>query len=274
MKTARNTSSAESTQSCLDFRTCLQAELLNRCRANSGYSLRAFARALQIEPSALSKILKGTRQVTPRMFVQLAKRLNLDPSEIERLQPAKQKSAHTVSNTSSAPDYRQLTLDHFQVIADWYHFAILELTQVQGFRPEPRSIARTLNITVSEVNAAVERLKRLEFLSIDSKSGRWKDESGALTTVGNEFTAAAFRRLQRQVLEKALIALEEAPLEERDQSSMTMAINSKQLPEAKKLIRDFRRNLCVLLKSEQPLDRVYHLGVSLYPVSVQSGVKS
>jgi transcriptional regulator with XRE-family HTH domain len=254
----------------------LQAELLKRCRSNSSYSLRAFARALRIEPSALSKILKGSRRVTPKMFAQLAKRLGLDPRQIERLKPRPHDPAYAAPRSGGdAADYRQLTIDHFQVIAEWYHYAILELTQTRHFKSSPRWIARTLGITVSEVNAAVERLLRLGMLSIDPETGRWKDESGAITTVGNDFTAAAFRKLQTQVLQKALAALDETPFEERDQSSMTMAIDSKRLPEAKPLIRKFRRELCALLKSDGPLDRVYHLGVSLYPVSNhEEGVKS
>src|ERR1700722_13528593 len=40
-----------------DFRKFLQQELARRCAKNPGYSLRAFATSLQINPSTLSHIL-------------------------------------------------------------------------------------------------------------------------------------------------------------------------------------------------------------------------
>lgn len=254
-----------------DFRSLLQQELLQRCKANPRYSLRAFAQFLRLESSALSKILAGKRAISPAMFDRLAKRLALDPSEAARLRPARLRRRGLLESAaqredSVAPDYRELSLDLFQTISEWYHYAILELTRTKGFVSEPRWVARALGLTVSEVNIAVQRLQRLEMLRIDSH-GRWIDESGAVTNIQDEFTSIALRKLQRQVLEKAMIALEEVPITQRDQTSMTMAIDSRRLPEAKTRIAKFRRELCAYLKSGSPYDRVYHLSVSLYPVS-------
>jgi uncharacterized protein (TIGR02147 family) len=246
-----------------DFRLFLQQELVKRCKLNPSYSLRAFAKMLQIEPSALSKLLNGKRTITPPMFKKLAHRLGLNPSECKRYESHLK---NDLQKDIATPSYQQLTLDAFQVIADWYHYAILELTHVQGFVSNPKWVAKALGISVTEVNAALERLVRLEFLEITEDS-KWVDRSGSITTVGNEFTAVAFRKLQKQVLEKALVALEEIPMDLRDQTSMTMAIDSELLPEAKKRITDFRRKLCSFLQSGKKKDQVYQLGVSLYPLT-------
>jgi hypothetical protein len=47
------------------------------------------------------------------------------------------------------------------MISDWYHFAILDLTRLDDFQPEPAWVSRKLGLTVSEVKIAVERLLRL-----------------------------------------------------------------------------------------------------------------
>jgi len=241
-----------------DLRTTLQAELIRRCKVNPKYSMRSFARSLRMDPSLLSKVLRGERSMNLVTFKKVAESLNWAPSEQARLSP--------VSQRARLAEYRQLTLDHFEVISEWHHYAILELTQIRGFKPDVAWVAQALGITPVEARSAVERLERLGFLKITS-SGKWIDESGAVTTVGNEFTAMAFRRLQKQVLEKAMEALESVPLELRDQSSMTMAVNSKRISAAKERIKKFRRKLCAYLKSGGPKDQVYHLGVSLYPVT-------
>ena len=80
---------------------------------------------------------------------------------------------------------------------------------------------------------------------------------------------AARRKLQTQILEKAKLAIENTPITERDQSSITMAIDSNKIPEAKERIKQFRRDLCDFLKDSPNQNRVYHLSLSLYPVSHQ-----
>ena len=106
------------------------------------------------------------------------------------------------------------------------------------------------------------------YLEIDARGG-WRDISGSISAARGRFTSAAARKLQAQVLEKSLVALSEVPITERDHSSICMAIDSRKLPEAKERIKKFRRELCSFLKGETPsdLDRVYHLAISLYPVT-------
>ncbi|MBI3543074.1 MAG: DUF4423 domain-containing protein [Deltaproteobacteria bacterium] len=216
---------------------------------------------LDVEPSFLSKILNRKRAVTEDTLDRFSRKLSLSPVDVQNFKTR-------LKNVELEPalQFQQITLDHFQMIADWYHYALLELVSTKGFKPEAKWVARRLGITPGEVSDAVDRLVRLGFLEVTPR-GRWVNKSGSNTTVGNEFTAAAFRQLQRQVLEKALIALEEVPMERRDQSSMTMAIDASLLPEAKERIRKFRRELSRFLAKSDSLDEVYQLGISLYPLT-------
>jgi uncharacterized protein (TIGR02147 family) len=258
-----------------DFRLFLQEELLRRCRANPSYSLRAFAKSLGTDFSSLSKILKGKRPLGPRAIRNLGKRLGLGPAELQRYLGGLKRSHNAITGSETTlieadTDYGQLALDSFQIISDWQHYAILELMRVDQFRSEEKWIARALGITVSEAHITLERLERVGL--IEKTAEGWVDISGGKsTTVHNEFTATAFRSLQRQILERALVALEEVPMEKRDQSSMTMAIDTDRLPEAKEMIKDFRRKLAKFLSRGERRDQVYNLGISLYPVSKIEG---
>jgi plasmid maintenance system antidote protein VapI len=246
-----------------DFRLYLQQELVKRCKKNPRFSVRAFAITLGVENSALSKILCGKRQLTRKMVIRLGQKLGLNPIQISEFS-----IVPVLENPESQKEtFRQLTQDQFAIISDWYHYAIHELCRTNSCKSDVRWIARKLGITLAEAASAVERLLRLGYLE-RSTSGTLINRSGPLTTLGNEFTTIAFRNLQRQVLEKAIIALEEVPLEKRDQTSMTMAISSTKLKEAKELIKKFRRDLSNFLESDyKNLDSVYHLGISLYPVT-------
>ena len=241
------------------IQTFLQSELLRRSKANPRYSLRAFARTLRVDHSTLVKILNGKRKLGKRATQKMAQQLGLSADEAAHfLQP---------KTDQAADNYQQLTLDSFAIISDWYHYAILELIRSDDFKPELGWMARVLGITTEEAGTAVERLKRLGLIETSSE-GRWfQPEDSKATTMGNPFTSRAFRNLQKQILEKAIVALEEVPMELRDQTSMTMAIDVSKLPEAKKKITEFRRELAALLSRGERRDEVYHLSLSLYPVS-------
>ncbi len=79
-----------------DFRSFLQDELEKRCKKNPRFSLRAFARTLEVEPSALSKILHGKRALTPKMLMRMASHLGLPEQDIERF-TSKQNSGRGIN---------------------------------------------------------------------------------------------------------------------------------------------------------------------------------
>jgi len=245
----------------LDFRQFLQNELIQRCRSNPQYSLRAFARFLEVDASFLSKVFALKRPMTKAFVKKCAKRLNLDPERCREYI-----NGGDNNDSSSVSNYNQLTLDHFRVISEWYHYAILEITGIEGFEPSEKWISKALNISIVEVQTAVERLVRMDFLEITTQ-GKWINKSGNNTTVGNDFTDVAFRKLQRSVLEKALVALDEVPFEFRDQSSMTLATHPRLIPEARQKIKRFRRELTDFLESVPQKTTVYNIGISIYPIS-------
>ena len=78
--------------------------------------------------------------------------------------------------------------------------------------------------------------------------------------------SAASRRRHKQILEKAVSSLEQHDRSERDMTSITMAINTALLPEAKVRIARFRQELSEFLEAG-PRDRVYVLSIQLFPLS-------
>ncbi len=247
-----------------DFRLFLQRELVERCRRNPKYSLRAFAKSLGIVPSALSDMLNGKRTITPASIQRLGLALGLNLSEVRSFTEGRK--------AKPSQDFQQLTLDTFAIISDWYHYAILELMKVKGFKSDLNWIARALGISKSEVNAAFERLCRVGLIAVD-KRGRWRDTSGGFSTniIDSNITSAGNKKLQRQFLEMSIKALEHLPPQVRNHTSMTMPINPKKLPEAIARIKDFRRELCEFLENEKDLKEVYNLSISLYPLSNTTG---
>lgn len=236
-----------------EFRDRLRGELVARCKRNPRYSLRAYAASLSVQPSFLSKLLQGKRSITKRTIERFAEPLGLAPAERESL-------------AQTMPILAPLSQETFQVISDWYHFAILELFTTTGFEATPAFVSRKLGISRVVAADALIRLERLGILGRDKKSKLILNQ-GENTTTSLGSSSPALRRLQRHMLEMAIEALEEIPVERRDQSTMTMAVDARLLPVAKQRIKEFRRSLCQFLQKNRRTDSVYHLTISLYPVT-------
>ena len=231
-----------------EFRARLREEFSRRLRTNARYSLRAFAAHIDVDSSTLSQILAGKRQFSEEKIKAICKRLGL-------IAPAKAKA-----NAA----YNDLSLDTFAVISDWYHFAILDLTFLKGFKSDSKWIARKLGVSIHEVETAVKRLKRLGMLQ--EKNGVLVKAEDSYTNYSEGVTSAALKEYQRQIIRKALHAIDNCPQERKDITSITIPTNSKKLKLAKEKIKNFRRELCAFLEDGE-LDSVFHLAVQLYPVT-------
>lgn len=246
-----------------NYRSWLSKELMRRIRANPAYSLRRYAQQLGVSPSTMSGILSGQRKLTLKAAGRIIERLDLAPAEAQKFLNLIT-SAHVAgSGAAATPEFMQLASEAFEVIAEWYHYAILELTFVPGCKSDPQWIAKKLGITPIEASQAMNRLVELGLLEI--QNGKPKKTTAHLTTTDG-VASSALRRRHKQILAKAADSIEQHSLEERDFSTITMAIDPELLPEAKARIAAFRRELCAFLESGKS-KRVYELSIQLFPLS-------
>jgi uncharacterized protein (TIGR02147 family) len=257
-----------------DYRSLLQRELLSRIQRNPRYSVRAMARDLSLSSAFLSQVLNGRRSLSEEKGVAVAARLSWTTQQsslfLQLIRLARATSptlrgqilAQLPEGNLREQIHRHFRLGakRFQVVSDWYHFAILELTELRGFRADPEWIGRKLGIRPAEARDAVSRLVELGLLESRGKRLRKKDCS-----IGDT-PSEAIRKFHRQHLEKAGRALETQPVEERHLSGITMAVNTRQLPWAIRKIARFRREMMAGLETG-PRDQVYHLSVQLYRLS-------
>jgi uncharacterized protein (TIGR02147 family) len=243
---------------------------MRRSGKNPRYSLRAFARSLGVNHATLSSILSGKRTITTDTFEKFAKTLGLEPKQVDAF-----KVLEKADGDDTPRSYYLLQQDAFNAISEWYYDAILELSLIPNFKLEPSVIAASIGITALQAKIALETLERLELL-VREKSGRLKIQHQNSTNILDpDFTTAAQKKYQRSVLEKSQDALENIDRKLRDHTSTTMAIESKDLPEVKKLIQKFRHDLnAYLQRPKSKPDSIYQLQVSFFPLTANSNQKS
>lgn len=230
---------------------------------NSAYSIRAFAKKTGLSPATLSLVFNGKRKVSKKLARVIADRLALDPQQrADLLEQFPDKKKHT---DAVDPGYLQLTADQFQIVAEWEAFAILNLTAVKGFKNDGEWIARRLGVPHTTVERTIARLKRLEMLIEDEHENLKRAKPRFRTT--DDVANLSLRRSHAQTLELAQGSLDRDPVEVRDFSWVTAAIDTRKLSQAKTLIRKFQDDLFDLLDEGAEPDEVYRLAIQFFPMT-------
>lgn len=240
--------------------------LAQRQSSNSSYSLRAFARDLDIDPSQLSKIMTGKRVISSELAAQIAQRLKLDHAETMLFQESVHRVRPTIDSIRIPVSDQRFILDdesHWKVIAEWEHYAVLSLCDIRDFQPTAPQVAERLGIDVVRATEVLENLSIAGLLTEDASGVLVKSHSVVRTTEDNKSRARDASHLETLELGKQKIAL---PPELRDFSSSTLAIDMKMLPQAKMVIREFRMKMASLL-TEGDRSEVFQLAVQFYPLS-------
>ncbi len=232
-------------------------------KKNPQFSLRAFARQVDVSPAVLSRVLSGKRRLTFKLAVRIADALVLGPLEREELY------SFFTSSESRKEDgedrfEKELTIDCFNAMKDWYHYGITQLLFMKSFKEDPKWIAKMLSITELEAKMAIDRLLRLEIIDRDEDGNLFRTSTHLSTST--DVASSGIRHFQKQILEKSIYSLEHDDIMDRDITSITIAINEDRILEAKKEIMKFRKKMAEYL-AEGEKTRVYNLGIHLIPLS-------
>jgi uncharacterized protein (TIGR02147 family) len=151
------------------------------------------------------------------------------------------------------------------VLGEWVHFAILSLLKTDDFKSDPQWIATRLGISPNQVSTALERLLSLEMIQ-RSEHGEYSRTNGHFRT-SDDVADVSIRKFHSQTLELAKESLHRDPIECRDFSAVTMAIDLNQLDRAKTIIRQCQDELMSLLETGQRTE-VYRFSCQLFPLTV------
>lgn len=264
-----------------NYRQILWQSFSQRKENNKSYSLRAFARDIGISHSRLSLIFSGKQGLSPTKAEQIASRLHLDAkskeifcNEVKALDSRskmnrKDGSIKLQELRNLSFDESILDLDTFSIVADWQNYALLELTRTRDFKSDVLWISKRLQLSVKETESTISRLIRLGLLKVEN--GIFKDTAENLTTTC-EMKSKAIRKFNQQILAKASRAIETQSLEERDFSTITMAVPLNQMEMIKNKIKEFRRSLNSDIEASlqvYPADEVYCLSVQFFSLSTK-----
>lgn len=261
-----------------NYRNFLKCELADRITKNSSYSLRAFANHLGLSAATVSLVLAGKKNLSQESTFQVASKLQLGSVESEYFNllvqlettknpELKEQIIERLSVMNPKKKRTDLSVDFFRVISDWYHYAILMLTEIKSFEFSPANISKRLGINRFESEAAMERLQKLELLEKDPKNPkRYRRVKGDIVYRPDE-SNQALKKYNKQILEKAIESLETQNAQEKVIGSEVIAISQSQLKEARHIMEEFFAKMLTLAKNTDKKTDVYCVGVQIFNLS-------
>ncbi|MGE3611116.1 MAG: DUF4423 domain-containing protein [Bacteriovoracaceae bacterium] len=244
----------------------LKEVLSLRQQTNPSYSIRAFARDLDISSSSLSQILAGKRALPAKKSSDIIKKLKLPPQEESLFKESLGRHKASIDEIEISPMDGRFMLDesYFKVIAEWEHYAVLSLYEIPKFKPEIKEIAQRLGISETRTEIVLFNLEVCGLLVRNKKGKLVKAHPDVKTT--EDIANSALVASHLETLEMGKKKILEVALDLRDFSSSTLSLDLKKIPEAKTIIREFRQKMSALVKNGNKTD-IYQLAVQFYPLT-------
>jgi len=243
----------------------LLEEFQRRVRLNPRYSLRSYARALGLSPGALSEVLRRRRPLSLKTAAKIIKSLGLSGLEADKLYSfiEDERRGSIEGALFDKPAARKLDEDTFHLVAEWQHFAILNLMNCEGFVWRASHIAKRLGLGVAQADHAMKLLLRVGLVK---KTNRGFECAHDFVLSPEGVSSAAVRAYHRQMLDKAIQALELQSIDDRDITGVGFAVDPAQLAQVKRDISEFQDRLAAKY-SKGKRREVYFLEVALFRLS-------
>lgn len=265
----------EIASAAMDFRKILSDELHRRAEVDPTYSLRRFARDLELSPSSLSDVLNKKHGLSAAKARSVAKHLGYDKDAAERFcalvvyQCSRSKDrrvaafAKILGTEASPPELIRDSL--FETVASWVHYAILALIDTPDFRDDPAWIADRLGVDTATAVDCLERLERVHLLE-RGPHGQLRVRASR-THTETEMPSEARRRFHAGLLEKATETLAKRPPTERMNASVLLTFDPGRLTEAKEALQTFYSDFMTRFGTSPESTEVFALNLNLFPVT-------
>ncbi|WP_216635927.1 TIGR02147 family protein [Bdellovibrio bacteriovorus] len=239
------------------IRLILLEEFVKAQARNPSYSMRSYSKKIGVSQAAVSEVLSGKRPLTAKTAQKILSGLDKSPAEIAGLLEAQERP--------QASKYKSLDMDTFHLISEWHYYAILSLAETKDFKGTAPWIAERLGLSKKLTEEALERLLRLGMLEKSKVTGEVRTTGEQFEAI-SEIATPALKKANRQNIELITDALESVPVERRDFTAMTLCFDPDRLNDARKMIKNFRRDFTRVMESGKKKE-VYKICIQLFPLT-------
>ncbi len=268
---------------CTNYREVLKAGFTKLAEAQPNLSMRVYASHLGLAASTLHEILNGKKSLSFERAHQIAGKMKLTGEETEyfclltQLESVKSDDLKINILTKIAqqnPQFgkRDLSVDRFKTISEWYHFAILAYAELPDVELSPKSISENLGISMIHAEEALARLLRLDILAhgTDGKLTPQHDRFFVESTTPN----TGLKQYHEQLLTKAQAAIFDQDPKDRIVASETLSISVEDMPHYDQAIDEFLAKIkAIQTQSQKKKDCVYTIVLEFFRLNKKRNTK-
>ena len=263
----------------LDYRAFLNDLFGYRKKKDAYFSHRFFARRAGFSsPNFLKLVITGQRNLTNTSVAQVARGFSLKSKErefFEYLVFMTQAANHDERNhyyqkmisIRGVGAIKKLEGASYEYFSNWYIPVIREVAVWGSGRMSAEEIAALLNppVATKDAERALKVLTELHLLEKDEEGG-WRHCDAAVTT-GPEVRSLVIANYHREMIRLAADSIERHPSQERDISGLTLSVGRDRMPELKKRIAAFRRELLDLACGDNDPRQVVQVNLQAFPLT-------
>lgn len=223
-------------------------------KSNPRFSVRAYAKQLDISNSSLSQIMRNKRVVGDKLAKKLEARLNT-PLRIE----GRLKRRESIK-------FENLDLEKAPKKFPWYVLALLEYFKVAKKFNSPSTLARQFAVSEDEILQTIRNLEVSQYL-VKTEGGYQTNVGMTLSYMLPPVTNETAKEYQRKTIERSLKSVDVDPFEQRLHNSLFFRIDEKRMSEVRKCVERFHKDLAKLTTQEDSnSNKVYCTQVSCFPL--------
>ncbi len=262
----------------LNYRDFLKDAYEERHAVDWRFSHRYIAEKAGFDASMFNKILQGKRNLTARLVSVFADVFCKD--EREKKYFADMVAFNQAKNHSESRQYLEklvatkeckvedVAKDQFEYFDNWYHAVIRELVTFYPYVGDDAALGLMVRppITASQVKSSIALLERLNMIKKNEQTGFYEQTQGLISS-GSESYSTAVNSYIQQNLTVAQDAMDRFDRSERNLSTLAFGCDEDTYKELVEMVRRFRREILAKVGQCQKPNRVFQLGVQLFPLS-------
>jgi len=258
----------------LDYRTYLR-DRIAAFRAAGTFSERSFAKEVGFaSPSYLKMILDGKRALSGKFLAPVAKALGLRRDEARFLAAlvsfceAKPGDAQTqalarLQQFRKFREVRAIDPSQYAYFTRWYFVAVREALSGVWAKKPTRELAKALGLQVEQVEESLVALQRLGL--IEKTARGWVVRDAAVKTPA-EVRSQLVREFHKQMIHRALHAIDHRSLAQRDISALTLSLDEQGFRRLKERIAEFRNAVNAEFSGQPGADKVIQVAIQAFPL--------
>lgn len=262
-----------------DYRLFLKAEISAIKAQRKSFSIRAMARVLNIGATTLNEVLSGKKNLSLETAYNISQKMNLSNLETDFFILLVQQSAtkdetlrkyfkSKIKNEKKKfVEIQKINPTLTSALANWKSAVIMALSGNSCYKLNSDQVSKTLNISSIEAMTLLNELLKLDLLKQDAENNFIPTYKN--TQLESKTVNLALQHYHKEMLKKAIAAIEQHNPKDRIIGSETFSFSSLNLKKAEDIINECFDKLITLSNEtdDRKVDSVYYTGIQMFKIS-------